>query len=98
LQVALQNPYVLVVFSLIFVALAFSMFGFYEIKLPEFLQTKLNKSTSGKQNQGLVGIAIMGFLSALIVGPCVAPASGGATQGPTINADKNPIIAIPTSP
>ena len=78
LQVALQNPYVLVVFSLIFVALAFSMFGFYEIKLPEFLQTRLNKSTSGKQNQGLVGIAIMGFLSALIVGPCVAPPLAGA--------------------
>jgi thiol:disulfide interchange protein DsbD len=78
LQVALQNPYVLVVFSLIFVALAFSMFGFYEIKLPEFLQTKLNKSTSGKQNQGLIGIAIMGFLSALIVGPCVAPPLAGA--------------------
>lgn len=78
LQAALQNPYVLVVFSLIFVALAFSMFGFYEIKIPESLQTKLNKTTDGKQNQGLIGIAIMGFLSALIVGPCVAPPLAGA--------------------
>lgn len=78
LQVALQNPYVLVVFALIFVALAFSMFGFYEIKLPESLQTRLNKTTNGKQNNGLIGIAIMGFLSALIVGPCVAPPLAGA--------------------
>ncbi len=78
LQAALQNPYVLIVFALIFVALAFSMFGFYEIKLPESLQTKLNKTTDGKQNHGLFGIAIMGFLSALIVGPCVAPPLAGA--------------------
>ena len=78
LQVALQNPYVLVTFALLFVALAFSMFGYYEIKLPDSLQTKLNKSTDGKEKQGLIGIAIMGFLSALIVGPCVAPPLAGA--------------------
>ena len=78
LQVALQNPYVLVTFALVFVALAFSMFGYYEIKLPDSLQTRLNKSTDGKEKQGLVGIAIMGFLSALIVGPCVAPPLAGA--------------------
>jgi thioredoxin:protein disulfide reductase len=78
LQVALQNPYVLVVFALIFVALAFSMFGYFEIKLPEALQTRLNKTTDGKEKQGIVGIAIMGFLSALIVGPCVAPPLAGA--------------------
>ena len=78
LQVALQNPYVLVTFALVFVALAFSMFGYYEIKLPDSLQTKLNKSTDGKEKQGLIGIAIMGFLSALIVGPCVAPPLAGA--------------------
>ena len=78
LQVALQNPYVLVSFALIFVALAFSMFGYFEIKLPQTIQTKLNKTTDGKEKQGLVGIAIMGFLSALIVGPCVAPPLAGA--------------------
>ena len=78
LQVALQNPYVLVTFALVFVALAFSMFGYYEIKLPDSLQTKLNKSTDGKEKQGLMGISIMGFLSALIVGPCVAPPLAGA--------------------
>ena len=78
LQAALQNPYVLVVFALIFVALAFSMFGYFEIRLPQSFQTKLNKTTDGKEKQGIVGIAIMGFLSALIVGPCVAPPLAGA--------------------
>lgn len=78
LQVALQNPYVLVVFALIFVALAFSMFGYFEIRLPQAIQIKLNKTTDGKEKQGIAGIAIMGFLSALIVGPCVAPPLAGA--------------------
>ncbi len=78
LQVALQNPYVLVVFALVFIALAFSMFGYFEIKLPQSIQTKLNKTTDGKEKQGIAGIAIMGFLSALIVGPCVAPPLAGA--------------------
>ncbi|CAM3554221.1 protein-disulfide reductase DsbD [Arcobacter aquimarinus] len=78
LQVALQNPYVLVVFALIFVALAFSMFGYFEIRLPQSIQNRVNKTTDGKEKQGIVGIAIMGFLSALIVGPCVAPPLAGA--------------------
>ena len=78
LQAALQNPYVLVVFALIFVALAFSMFGYFEIKLPQSIQTRVNKTTDGKEKQGIIGIAIMGFLSALIVGPCVAPPLAGA--------------------
>jgi thioredoxin:protein disulfide reductase len=78
LQVALQNPYVLVAFALVFVALAFSMFGYFEIRLPQAIQNKVNKTTDGKEKQGLVGIAIMGFLSALIVGPCVAPPLAGA--------------------
>lgn len=78
LQVALQNPYVLVVFALIFVALAFSMFGYFEIRLPASIQNRVNKTTDGKEKQGIVGIAIMGFLSALIVGPCVAPPLAGA--------------------
>ncbi|WP_228711671.1 protein-disulfide reductase DsbD [Arcobacter arenosus] len=78
LQVALQNPYVLVAFSAIFVALAFSMFGFFKLELPQSIQNKINKTTDGKEKQGVLGIAIMGFLSALIVGPCVAPPLAGA--------------------
>ncbi|MGB5919027.1 protein-disulfide reductase DsbD [Arcobacter sp.] len=78
LQVALQNPYVLSAFAAIFVALAFSMFGYYKLELPQSIQNKINKTTEGKEKQGIFGIAIMGFLSALIVGPCVAPPLAGA--------------------
>ncbi len=78
LQVALQNPYVLTVFAAIFVALAFSMFGYFKLELPQSIQNRINKTTEGKEKQGIFGIAIMGFLSALIVGPCVAPPLAGA--------------------
>ena len=78
LQVALQNPYVLSLFAAIFVFLAFSMFGYFKLELPQSLQNKINKTTDGKEKQGILGIAIMGFLSALIVGPCVAAPLAGA--------------------
>jgi thiol:disulfide interchange protein DsbD len=55
------------------------MFGYYEIQLPQSLQSKLTKTSDSAQSKGgLVGVAVMGFLSALIVGPCVAPALAGA--------------------
>ena len=79
IQTALQNPWVLSIFALIFVALALSMFGYYEIQLPQSLQSKLTKTSDSAQSKGgLIGVAVMGFLSALIVGPCVAPALAGA--------------------
>jgi thiol:disulfide interchange protein DsbD len=77
IQSALQNPYVLSAFSLIFVLLAFSMFGFYEIQMPSFIQSKLSKQGENSKG-GIIGVAIMGFLSALIVGPCVAAPLAGA--------------------
>lgn len=78
LQVALQNPIVLSVFAGVFVLLALSMFGYFKLELPQSLQNKINKTTDGKEKQGVFGIAIMGFLSALIVGPCVAAPLAGA--------------------
>ncbi|MBV5277784.1 MAG: protein-disulfide reductase DsbD [Campylobacteraceae bacterium] len=78
LQASLQNPWVLASFSAVFVILAFSMFGFYEIKMPNFIQTKLSKKSDEAQTQGVFGVAVMGFLSALIVGPCVAAPLAGA--------------------
>ncbi len=75
LQAALQTPWVVYSFSFVFVALAFSMFGFYELKLPDSFVTKV--SSSGNRS-GYIGVAIMGFLSALIVGPCVAAPLAGA--------------------
>ena len=80
IQAMLQNTYVIVGFSAVFVALAFSMFGYYELALPASWQTALNKTSDmeEKKHSGIAGIAIMGFLSALIVGPCVAPPLAGA--------------------
>ncbi len=75
IQAALQNPYVIYSFAGVFVALAMSMFGFYELKLPDSIVAKV--SSTGNQN-GYIGVAIMGFLSALIVGPCVAAPLAGA--------------------
>jgi len=75
LQAALQTPWVVYSFSAVFVALAFSMFGFYELKLPDALVAKVS---SNSNRSGFVGVAIMGFLSALIVGPCVAAPLAGA--------------------
>lgn len=78
LQATLQNPWVLTVFAAVFVALAISMFGFYDLQLPSNLQTKLTEISNKQQGGTLVGVAIMGALSALIVGPCLAPPLMGA--------------------
>ena len=78
IQTAMQTPWVLTLFAAMFVALAFSLFGYYEIGLPSSWQSKLSKASDNAQSKGIVGTAIMGLLSALIVGPCVAPPLGGA--------------------
>lgn len=78
IQAALQNPWIISIFSLVFVFLAFSMFGFYEIQMPRFIQSRLTKKSDEMQGHGIIGVAIMGFLSALIMGPCVAAPLAGA--------------------
>ena len=78
LQAALQNPWVLSSFALIFVLLALSMFGFYELQLPSSWQSRLAELSNRQQGGTLAGVAVMGLLSALIVGPCVAPPLAGA--------------------
>ncbi|MFZ5558928.1 MAG: protein-disulfide reductase DsbD [Pseudomonadota bacterium] len=78
LQATLQNPWVLGTFALIFVLLALSMFGFYELQLPTALQSRLAE-TSNKMGGGhYAGVFTMGVLSAVIVGPCVAAPLAGA--------------------
>ena len=78
LAAALQNPWVLGAFALLIVAMAMSMFGFYELQLPAALQTRL-ANVSGRQSGGkLAGVFAMGAISALIVGPCVAAPLAGA--------------------
>ena len=78
LQAAFQKPPVLIAFSLLFVALSFSMFGFYELQLPAALQTRLDRVSRTQRGGSYLGVGVMGALSALIVGPCVAPPLAGA--------------------
>ncbi|MBF8268558.1 MAG: thiol:disulfide interchange protein DsbD [Gammaproteobacteria bacterium] len=77
-QAAAQNVWVISVFSIIFILLSLSMFGFYEIQLPSSLQTRISKISDSQERGSLVGAFIMGSLSAIIVGPCVAPPLAGA--------------------
>ena len=74
LQAMFNTPWVLIVFALMFVALAASMFGFYTIQMPSFIQTRLTDSSNKQQAGTYIGVAVMGLLSALIVSACAAPA------------------------
>src|SRR4029077_4928627 len=79
-QLAAARPkaWVLGTFALIFIVLAFSMFGFYELQLPGFLHHRLH-ATHGRLPGGCVAlVAAMGALSAIIVSPCVAAPLAGA--------------------
>jgi thiol:disulfide interchange protein DsbD len=78
LQTTFQQPWIIGLFSSIFVLLSLSMFGFYDIELPNSLKTKLHNSSVKHQDGSLWGAAIMGALSSLIVGPCVAAPLAGA--------------------
>jgi len=79
LQAAMQNPWVLTIFSGVFVALALSLFGYFEIGLPSSWQSKLTKASDSAQGKGgVIGTVVMGALSALIVGPCTAAPISGA--------------------
>ncbi len=78
LQTAFQQPWVIGLFSGIFVLLSLSMFGFYNLELPKFLQAKLHNSGDKHRDGSYLGAGIMGSLSSLIVGPCVAAPLAGA--------------------
>lgn len=78
LSSAFQNTWVLAASALVFVLLSFSMFGFYEIQLPAALQTKLTEKSNRIPGGAYSGVFVMGALSALIIGPCVAAPLSGA--------------------
>jgi thioredoxin:protein disulfide reductase len=78
LSQSLQNAWVLGATALLFVALAFSMFGFYELKLPAFIENKILGASQKLKGGEFLGVFIMGVLSALIVSPCVAAPLAGA--------------------
>jgi thiol:disulfide interchange protein DsbD len=78
LAAALQNPWVLGAFALVFVWLALSMFGFHDLQLPGFLQHHVSKAHQRLKGGRIASVAAMGVLSALIVSPCVAAPLAGA--------------------
>lgn len=74
----LQNVWILTAFALVFVTLALSMFGLFELQLPAGLQAWATQVSNRLPGGRLSGAAAMGSLSALIVGPCIAPPLAGA--------------------
>ncbi len=78
LQAVFQNPWLLGAFSGVFVILAVSMFGLFELQLPSSFQSRLNEYSSHQKSGSFIGATVMGMLSALIVGPCVAAPLAGA--------------------
>jgi len=78
LAASLQNAWVLGAFALVFVLLALSMFGLYELQLPGFLRQPLSAAHHRLQGGKLASVAGMGVLSAIIVSPCVAAPLAGA--------------------
>jgi len=78
LQANMNNPWVLIPVAGIFATLAFSMFGYFELALPSSWQSKLTKVSDNAHSKGMLGTAIMGAISALIVGACTAPVISGA--------------------
>lgn len=87
IQAWFQNPWVLGLFSLLFVLLALSMFGLYELQLPNNLQNRLTAWSNRQRGGQHAGVAVMGLLSALIVSPCVAPPLIGALTFITVTGD-----------
>lgn len=77
LQALFQEPWVIMAFSGIFVLLALSMFGSFQVQIPSFIQTKVMAISSKQQGGRLLGAVMMGIFSALAIGPCVtAPLTG----------------------
>jgi thiol:disulfide interchange protein DsbD len=78
LSAALQNPWVLSAFALLMIGLSLSMFGVYQLQMPVAIQTRLTYFSEGQRNGKMAGVFLMGAISALIVGPCVAAPLAGA--------------------
>lgn len=73
----LQQPWVLMVFSTVFIIFALNLFGLFELKLPQAWANRLDRLQANQQGGTLVGAGVMGMLSALLVGPCMtAPLAG----------------------
>ena len=78
LSSALQSAWVLGATAIVFVFLSFSMFGFYELRLPSAIENRMVNLANGIKGGQFIGVLTMGALSALIVSPCVAAPLAGA--------------------
>ncbi len=78
IQASFQHPLSVAAFALMFVALATSMYGVFELKLPRFLDRKAREAQQSTQGGSIIGTAAMGSLSAIVVSPCVAAPLAGA--------------------
>ncbi len=78
IQIWFQDPVILSIFAAIFVLLALSMFGFYELQMPAAIQSRLAAISNSQQGGTLIGVGLMGFFSAIIVGPCITAPLVGA--------------------
>lgn len=90
LSAALQNPWVLSAFALLMIGLSLSMFGVYQLQMPVAIQTRLTYFSEGQRNGKMAGVFLMGAISALIVGPCVAAPLAGALV--YISQTKNVVV------
>jgi thiol:disulfide interchange protein DsbD len=90
LAAALQNPWVLGAFALMLATLSLSMFGVFELQMPSFIQSRITETSSRLPGGKFAGVFVMGGLSALIVGPCVAAPLAGALV--FISQTKNVVI------
>lgn len=73
IQAYFQDPWLLIPFAILFVILALAMFDFFHIQMPAAIQSRLHAGSHGQKGGTLAGVAIMGILSALIIGPCGGP-------------------------
>jgi len=73
-QTLFQQTWIILLFAALFVAMAASMFGFFTVQMPSFVQTRLSEMSNQQKSGSYAGVAVMGALSALIVTTCVGPA------------------------
>ncbi|MCK4974530.1 MAG: protein-disulfide reductase DsbD, partial [Sulfurimonas sp.] len=78
IQAFFQQPWIIILFSSLFFILSLAMFGTFTIEMPKKIQTLLSKKSDSSKDRSYYGVVFLGILSALIVGPCVAPPLAGA--------------------
>ena len=72
-QAVFQQPWIIMLFAALFIAMALSMFGLFTLQMPGFIQTRVAQLSNRQRGGSFGGVAIMGMLSALIVTTCVGP-------------------------